>query len=391
MHIQINFHLRNSKVFKMDISHIKIGIDNTYIPPFKNNIKTTRIYENDGFDSLWFGDHIMGWNPEAIWTPDIVNIALFQKNPHDLYNVFPTLAIVANNTKKALLGTAVTEIFRHHPALLAHLIITLDHISRGRIILGIGAGEGENIVPYGIKWEKSVSRLEEAIKIIKLLWEKDKKVDYDGEIWKLNDAVLSLNPYKKGNPPPIWVAAHGPKMLELTGKVGDGWLPIYLNPDRYKECLNTIHISAKKEGRNPDNIIPAVYFNIITDEKPEECDRMLESPLAKNHMLVASNEQFQRYGISHPLGDDFYGLINYIPTKYDKKTLLEIYEKVPSQMCKELYLNGTPDQVIGKIEEYAKIGAEHIVLFNHTPLCDIDKISTSYICIKKVLDYFKGK
>ena len=375
----------------MDISNLKIGIDNTYIPPFNNGINTTKIYENDGFDSLWFGDHIMSWNPEAIWTPDIVNWALFQKNPHDIYNVFATMAVVANNTKNLSIGTAVTEIFRHHPAFLAHMIITLDHISKGRIILGIGAGEGENIVPYGIKWEKPVSRLEEAIKIIKLLWKQDKKVDFNGEIWKLNDAILSLKPFNKRHPPYIWVAAHGPKMLELTGKLGDGWLPIYLNPDKYKEGLTSILASAKKEGRNPDELTPGIYFNLITDEKPEECDKMLKSPLAKNHMLVASNEQFQRYGISHPLGDNFYGSIDYIPTKYDKETILEIYEKIPIQMCKDLYLNGTPDEIIGKIEDFAKIGAEHIVIFNHTILCDINKLTSSYICIKKVLDYFKGK
>jgi phthiodiolone/phenolphthiodiolone dimycocerosates ketoreductase len=271
------------------------------------------------------------------------------------------------------------------------MIITLDHISKGRIILGIGAGEGENIVPYGIKWEKPVSRLEEAIKIIKLLWEQDKKVDFNGQIWKLNDAILSLKPFKKRHPPSIWVAAHGPKMLELTGKLGDGWLPIYLNPEKYKEGLNSILTSAKKEGRNSDELTPGVYFNLITDEKPEECDRMLESPLAKNHMLVASNEQFQRYGIPHPLGDNVYGIKDYIPTKYDKETILELYNKIPIQMCKDFYLNGTPDEIIGKIEEFAKIGAEHIVIFNHTTLCDVNKITSSYICIKKVLDYFKGK
>ncbi len=143
----------------MDISKVKIGIFNAYTPPFENGIRTTKMYEKAGFDSLWVPDHIMSWFPDAIWTPDIVNIASVLKNPHDSYNIFPVMAIIANNTKKVSIGTAVTETFRHHPALLAHLIITLDHISKGRIILGIGDGEGENGKPYGIKWEKPVSRL----------------------------------------------------------------------------------------------------------------------------------------------------------------------------------------------------------------------------------------
>lgn len=163
----------------MDISDLKIGIESSVVPPFENNLKAIKMYERLGFDSLWFSDHTMSWWPDAIWTPDIVNMTSYMKNPHDVYNVFPTMAVVANNTKKVYLGTAVTETFRHPPSVLAHMILTIDHISKGRVILGIGAGEGENVIPYGIKWEKPIGRLEEAIKIIKLLWKEEKKVNFE--------------------------------------------------------------------------------------------------------------------------------------------------------------------------------------------------------------------
>ncbi|MFX0058693.1 MAG: LLM class flavin-dependent oxidoreductase [Candidatus Hodarchaeota archaeon] len=371
------------------MSDIKIGIENTYSVPFVNGIRNTKVFEKHGFDSLWYTDHLMSWFPDAIWNPDLVNISTFLRRPHDAYNVFPTMAVAANNTKKVFLGTFVTETFRHHPALLAHMMITLDHISKGRIILGIGAGEGENIIPYGIKWEKPVSRLEEAIKIIKLLWKKDKKVDFNGNFWKLKDAVLSLKPFKRAKPPPIWIGAFGPQMLELTGKLGDGWLPYAMTPKIYNECLEKIQLSAKKEGRNPDEITPGVGLCVIIDEKQENCDEMIENPLVKNQMLTAPNRYFKEYGLSHPLGDDFYGSIDYIPTRYDKETLMEAYEKVPVDMCKDFFVIGTPDNVIEKIEKYIRIGAKHLVIFNYTTVCDINKANTSYLCIKKVLDYFK--
>ena len=374
----------------MDIEDIKFGIENAYTLPFENGIRMTKTYEKDGFDSLWVPDHIMNWFPDAIWTPDIVNIASFLKNPHDIYNVFPVMTVIASNTKKVSIGTGVTETFRHHPALLAHLIITLDHISKGRIILGIGSGEGENVRPYGIKWEKPVSRLEESIKIIKLLWKSDKKVNFDGKFWKLNDAVLTLKPYRKKKIPPIWIGAHGPKMLELTGKLGDGWLPFNLSLEDYKESLEKIQTHAKTEGRNSDEITPSIALSVITDENGEECDKMLESPLAKNQLLIASSKYFQRYGIEHPLGDDFNGLYDFIPTKYDKNTLLEAYDKIPLKMCKDYYLNGTPDEIIEKVEKYINIGAKHIIFYQVASVCDIMKVQSSYICLKKVLDYFKG-
>jgi len=374
----------------MDISNLKIGIADLYIPPFENCVRQIKLYEKDGFDSLWVPDHIMWWYPDAIWNPDIVNVASFLKNPHDVFNVFPVMAIIANNTKKVSIGTGVTETFRHHPALLAHLIITLDHISKGRIILGIGLGEGENITPYGIKWEKPVSRLEESIKIIKLLWKNDKKINFNGRFWKLNDAVLSLKPYRKKKAPSIWVGAHGPKMLELTGKLGDGWLPYNIKVENYKESLEKIQTHAKSEGRNIEEITPGVMLSVITDENRDECDKLLESPLSKNQLLTASHEFFQSHGISHPLGEDFNGLIDYIPTKYDKETLMKAYDKISLKMCKDYYLNGTPDDIIEKLEKYIKLGAKHIILGDSTGACDLYKTQSAYICMKKVLDYFKG-
>ncbi|MFX0049603.1 MAG: LLM class flavin-dependent oxidoreductase, partial [Candidatus Hermodarchaeota archaeon] len=348
-------------------------------------------YEKDGFYSLWYPDHLMSFFPESIWSPETTSLATFLKSPHDVYNVFPTMTMAANNTKKILLGTGVTETFRYHPAVLAQIIITLDHLSKGRIILGIGAGEKENIVPYGIKWENPVNRLEEALNIVKLLWENDKKIDFNGKIWKLEDAVLSLKPYKKSKPPPIWIGAHGPKMLELTGKVGDGWLPVNLNLRKYKESLNQIQTSAKKAGRESKDITPAIWLGLITNKNGEEVDKMLESLIAKNHLLTRSSELFRQYGFSHPLGDNFRGIIDYIPTKYDKKTTMEALERISFQMCKELILNGTPDEIIAKIEEYAKVGAKHIILVDIAIQCDLFKGAESYNCMKEVITYFKGK
>ncbi|KKL82710.1 hypothetical protein LCGC14_1982040 [marine sediment metagenome] len=374
----------------MDSSNLKIGIESTMVPPIKTGMSMVKNYEKYGFDSLWFADHIMSWIPEAIWTPEITTMAKFFRSPNDVYEVFTSMAITACNTKKVYLGTGVTETFRRHPAVLAHIIMSLDHLSKGRVILGIGAGEKENVVPYGIKWEKPVTRLEESIRIIKLLWENEKKVNFDGNFWKLKDAVLSIKPYKEQKSPPIWIAAHGQKMLELTGKLGDGWIPIYLNPKTYKEKLNVILKAAKAVGRHPDEITPSLCFNVIIDDKRDEVDKMLETPIAKNHMLTLSHEHFKQYKISHPLGDNFYGMLDYIPTRYDRETILNAIEKIPTAMCKDFYLNGTPEDVISRIEEYIKLGLKHVILINTTPVCDFSKLSTSLNALIKVLNYFKN-
>jgi hypothetical protein len=70
--------------------------------------------------------------------------------------------------------------------------------------------------------------------------------------------------------------------------------------------------------------------------------------------------------------------------------MVEALEKIPSKLCQETFLHGTPDEIISKIEAYAKVGLKHIVLYNMTYSCDISKIKSSFGCVKEVLEYFKG-
>jgi phthiodiolone/phenolphthiodiolone dimycocerosates ketoreductase len=374
----------------MSVADLKVGTMSAFISPFDRGIQTVKRIEDTGYDSAWWLDHWMGWVPESIWTPDLVELARFQANPHVFFETLCTLAVAAWNTKQVLLGPSVTEAFRRHPAMLAQAFLTLDHISKGRAILGIGAGEGENVIPYGIEWRKPVGRLEESLKIIRLLWETDEKVDFAGRFWQLKDAVLGLKPYQEGRYPPIWIGAHGPKMLDLTGRLGDGWLPAILDPTFYADGLSAIRDSAKRADRNPDEITPALWCYTVLDEDHNECLRMLETPLAKNYMLTLPDEEFKRHNLRHPLGENFYGLLDYIPTRYDRETALNALAKVPRAMCEDHYLHGTPDEAIGKIEEFTKLGMRHLVLCNMTYFFDVKKLRSSFSCMKKILGYFKG-
>ena len=107
-------------------------------------------------------------------------------------------------------------------------------------------------------------------------------------------------------------------------------------------------------------------------------------------MLTLPNEIFERYGVQHPFGKNYYGLLEYVPTRYDRETMLEALEKIPSEMCRDYYLHGTPDEIIGQIEEFARVGMKHMVLCNMTFFFDIRKVGSSFNCMKKVVKYFKG-
>src|SRR5205085_11575628 len=111
-----------------------------------------------------------------------------------------------------------------HPAMLAQTALTIDHLSNGRFILGLGCGEAENIVPYGMDFTKPVGRFEEAVKVIRLLWESQGPVDFSGEFFHLHHARMDTELYE-GRMPRIWMGACGPRMMEIAGRYADGWWP----------------------------------------------------------------------------------------------------------------------------------------------------------------------
>ena len=117
---------------------------------------------------------------------------------------------------------------------------------------------------------------------------------------------------------------------------------------------------------------------------------MLGTPMAKNFVLILPPEIFKRYGVQHPFGENYYGLLEFIPTRYDRKMMLDALERVPTKLCEDHFLHGSPDEVIGIIEKYAKIGLKHFVINNMTFFLDVRKIKSSFKCLKKVLTYFKG-
>src|SRR5688572_14934311 len=136
---------------------ITVGAPGTINPPIEGVIRFAKRNEEQGFDSLWWPDHLMGWHPESIWTPDISQLAVPQPSPHAYMDPVAAIAATAMGTERIMLGTSVTEPVRNHPAQLARAWISLDHITKGRAILGIGAGEGENVTPYGMSFDKPVS------------------------------------------------------------------------------------------------------------------------------------------------------------------------------------------------------------------------------------------
>lgn len=153
------------------------------------------VLDSGRYHSIWLPDHMVSFWPDSIWTPEFTDLATVSASPHRHVDGLAVAAAVAVLTKKVTIASCVVDTVRRHPSLLAQTALTIDHLSRGRFILGLGSGETENTVPYGFDFSKPASRFEESLQVIRLLWETDGPVSFTGQFYKLHHARLDTEPF----------------------------------------------------------------------------------------------------------------------------------------------------------------------------------------------------
>jgi alkanesulfonate monooxygenase SsuD/methylene tetrahydromethanopterin reductase-like flavin-dependent oxidoreductase (luciferase family) len=173
--------------------------------------------ESLGYDSVWLGE-AWGWE------------------------VFTRLTWIACHTTTIKLGAGIANVFSRSPALLAQTVATLDQISGGRVLLGLGTS-GQAVVErwHGVPFEKGAQRLREYTEIIRFALSGE-RVNYDGEVFKISGFRLGLTPLRKQVP--IYFASITPTGFRLTAELADGWLPIWMGPEYIERTLTKMNKSA---------------------------------------------------------------------------------------------------------------------------------------------------
>ncbi|MFN2609823.1 MAG: LLM class flavin-dependent oxidoreductase [Actinomycetota bacterium] len=369
---------------------IKIGLSANPIPPLELTIGTAVNNEADGYDSLWYPDHLMGWFPKALWTRENSSIVDLLPSPHIYLDPMVVIGILGQVTKRVKLATGVTDPIRRPPGELARTFLTLSHATQGRAILGIGAGERENTEAYGLDFTRQVSKLEEALEIIARLWAADGPIDFDGRFWKLRRAVIDLQPFE-GVFPEIWIGAHGPRMLNIVGRYADGWYPSYpMSPQEYASKLDVIRKAASEAGRDPSAIQAGYQMYCVVADDHETTHRILSSPLAAAMTLVAPSSQWEKAGLKHPMGSNFEGLRDYVPEWYSKEELEAAVASFDIAILHDTVVHGTTEEVVSQIEPFIEAGLQHAVFANLAPIAGFEFVPAAQMGMKKVADILRA-
>lgn len=223
--------------------------------------------ESLGFDFVSANDHVLGPSPR--------------------YEGWTLLSWLAASTSRIRIASRVLGVPYREPTLVAKMAETLDRLSDGRLILGLGAGSGEGEfaamgITVGTVGDR-VGALEEAIHIIRGLWS-EPTLTFQGRRYESIDAQIEPKPAHRI---PIWLGTVGGRGLDLVGRVGDGWIPsfMYAPPDRAPAMIQRILAAAAKANRDPDQI-DRIYNVEVSVGKSEQADVITGTPDAIAEKLL---------------------------------------------------------------------------------------------------------
>ncbi|MEV6773820.1 LLM class flavin-dependent oxidoreductase [Nocardia sp. NPDC051030] len=329
-------------------------------------------------DSILTPDHLIGVFPRSVWDSDFTPQAKTLRSPDEQFDYAPVLAHLAAGAGRVQLGVGVTDPHRRHPVLLAQTFLTLAHMTKVPPILGIGSGERENLDPYGFTWNRPVDRLEEALQVIRACLTSTEPIEFTGRYYQIDRAPLDLT-VPADRMPQIWIGAHGPRMLELTGRYADGWYPWEpVTPGEYERRLDLVRKSALAAGRDPEAIVPAQMVQILTARTQSGIRRLLRAPAVRYLGLFASAEVWARNGAKHPLGENFRGLIDLMPHQLSAAEVREAIAEVPDEVLHDWLIIGTPTEILARVRALADAGLRHAIIFPSSALVSNADAAFSY-------------
>jgi coenzyme F420-dependent oxidoreductase len=288
-------------------------------------VETARLAEELGYHSIWV--------PE-MWGRD----------------AFSILGLIAANTKRIKLATGIIPVFSRSPAVIAQTAATLDEISGGRMMLGLGTS-GPAVIEnwHGVPFDKPLQRTREYVEIIKMILGGG-RVDYEGEIFSLKGFRLQFKPLRSDIP--VLVAAIGPRNVRLAGETADGWIPFLVPVEGLSDSGKEFLEGARSRGRDRDKLIVCPYITTAVSENPDPAKDAVREHIAYyiGGMGTFYFNTVSRYGF----GDE----ARAIRSAWEGGKKSAAIEAVSDGMLDSLSVSGTPEHGRAVLADYYKSVAD---------------------------------
>jgi probable F420-dependent oxidoreductase len=271
---------------------LELGVNLPYVegamdgrtPRWTDVLAMAQTAESIGFDAVWVSDHVGFGDPEGEW--------------RGAWESWTLLSALAASTSRVALGNYVLAVPFRNPALLAKMAETLDEVSAGRVILGIGAGwNEEEFTSYGVPYDDRFRRFEDGLRIITSMLRQGRST-LDGRTIETRSARIEpRGPRPEGLP--VMVGANGPRMLRLTAELADHWNGGLRVIDEVPAMLESLDVACREVGRDPATLTRSVEILVRTIaagvDTPAEEREFRGEPEA----IAAELRRFGGLGIDH--------------------------------------------------------------------------------------------
>jgi len=282
------------------------------------------------------------YNPDTVWIPETWGM-----------EDFSMLSAISQRIKKSKIGSSIINIYSRSPTVIAMGAATVDTISGGRLILGLGTSSLPIIEEFhGYSFEKPLLRMNEYIQIIRIILSGE-KINFQGKIFSLKNFSLLIKPQRKIIP--IYLAAVNSKMVKLSWEIADGVI-FYLRP--ITELQNTI--KKMQSERKID-----VSCQLITC-MANDSEIAVERAKKTLSFYISVGQIYREFLAKHGFQKETKNIFD----EYIKSGLKSNYELVPESMIEQLCVYGTPEECIKKFKKFKQSGVDlPIIQFN--PIGDV--------------------
>ncbi len=259
-------------------------------------------------------------------------------------DVYSTLSVIANQTRRLRLGPGVTNPYSRHPALTAVAVATLDEISDGRAVLGIGAG-GTNHAVLGIRRERPATAIREAIRVIRTLLAGG-EITLEGRVVRVYHGRLDFQPVRRSVP--IYIGARGPRNLELAGEVADGVIVGNVSTvEGWRYAMECVTAGIRRAGRRLEDLeCVAWLYTSIADDGIAALDAI--RPMVATS-LVTSRPILDRLGVTMPAR--FADVMSAQGWSLSRTSVLRAAGEVPDDVARRFGLAGTSAECAGQLQD----------------------------------------
>lgn len=268
---------------------------------------------------------------------------------HRYADPFLCIASLGDCLADVTVGIGVTDVIRRMPATLAQAVSTLTHLVSGPLILGVGAGESMNYRPFGREIDSPGRVFREGARRLRHYLD-ETTPDSDG-------GLVGIRPRSDRPRPQLWLAAHGPKGLAVTGEIADGWIPTTMSVARWDAARKIVVESALERRRRSADIVLGLASDVVLQDSHEAAHRLLDHPAVKMSCLLLPPAVFHEFGFEHPLGGT--SSHSLVATLHGDQ-LARAAQEVPFDVVHDQVIHGEPHDVSRRIRQYD--GLQHVRL-----------------------------